>query len=302
MVRAVRHAVASTPSCSMRRRRQDGHVKPITHMLLVCYSIMNSTMQQSLADQPGFCFTADELSLPPALECLATYAEPDMDIEHWRPLLLQAVDLLASRPLWEPAEDSPFYQAVQRLVPWTLRKLQVNRTPKQNRFFVGVPHSHRGCALLYADQDVAVLHEDLGADSRPHQRFNKPVNVGIFWAGTAPVLHQPDELVADGDFRLVRCSPGVTIRISKDSNMPEEVCRMVAKLHCALGHPSQQDLTDCCQVRRHDQRRMLFSRVYAASFARDMRNPWHPKRLPTHRTMYVTLGSWSVWTYFMCTT
>eukprot|EP00971_Amphidinium_carterae_P221321 4393676-Amphidinium_carterae.1 len=53
----------------------------------------------------------------------------------------------------------------------------------------------------------------------------------------------PATALLPGAFRLVRCSPGVTIRIPKDSNMPEEVCRMVTKLHCAHGHLSQQDVS-----------------------------------------------------------
>eukprot|EP00971_Amphidinium_carterae_P089508 1771631-Amphidinium_carterae.1 len=167
---------------------------------------------------------------------------------------------MGNRPLWEPPETSRVYQQVAHLVPWQLGKVQVNRHPKVHRH-ASDPHTHRISALLYNDNSLDVIVQDLSDVSQVRARFAKPVLLGLFIAGVAPVHYAPDELTRTsagmlpenavampapaqrpGDHRVIRCSPGITIEVQKSSNLTEDEARIVAKLHSSMGHPDAKAL------------------------------------------------------------
>eukprot|EP00971_Amphidinium_carterae_P168324 3335326-Amphidinium_carterae.1 len=52
----------------------------------------------------------------------------------------------------------------------------------------------------------------------------------------------PASALTRGDYRNIQCSPGVAVRVPRDAAVEDEICRVVARLHC-VGHPSQQDLS-----------------------------------------------------------
>eukprot|EP00971_Amphidinium_carterae_P314544 6252111-Amphidinium_carterae.1 len=83
--------------------------KAVAQVLTVSYSVLQEQTFHSLASQPSFRFTVDESLGSSKHACLATFAEPVADVEQWRPLLLQAEQLLSSRTIWEPPAESPFY-------------------------------------------------------------------------------------------------------------------------------------------------------------------------------------------------
>eukprot|EP00971_Amphidinium_carterae_P220216 4371768-Amphidinium_carterae.2 len=72
-----------------------------------------------------------------------SYVDADRDVEHWRPLLTQALEILSSRSSWLPDPSTSFWQTVSKLVPWTLRRVAVARTPKVRRFDADLPHTQR---------------------------------------------------------------------------------------------------------------------------------------------------------------
>eukprot|EP00971_Amphidinium_carterae_P144759 2868375-Amphidinium_carterae.1 len=112
---------------------------------------------------------------------------------------------MGNRPLWEPAVESRVHKQLTDLVPWQLVKVQFNRLPKVHRF-AAEAHTHRLSVLLHDDNELAVIVEDLQDVHQVRARFAKPVQLGLFIAGIAPVQYQPEDLTQVGD-RMVPAQP-----------------------------------------------------------------------------------------------
>eukprot|EP00971_Amphidinium_carterae_P332304 6466392-Amphidinium_carterae.1 len=240
-----------------------------------CHAIVREYANQSIAHHVSHTEWGPTWPLDPAMqpvryahEALATYVEPDWDVSRWQPLLLQAEEILTSRSMWVPEEESRFWKAVNHLVPWDLRRITVARTPKARRFLPEVQHTHRGAALLYSDRTIEIEYEDLGdlATGYLKRKFSKPVAIGIFWYGLPARIAAPDELeqtpdqlrMADpeappselppvvarpGSVRKVNCSPGVYFLVPKSVNVGDEILHVLGRLHCSLGHPDTKALS-----------------------------------------------------------
>eukprot|EP00971_Amphidinium_carterae_P113673 2252265-Amphidinium_carterae.1 len=100
-----------------------GRVKAAMNTLTACQSIIHQYASQSTQH---FVHSADwspSWPLDPEFQdVLATYVEPQQDLAQWEPLLNQAEEVLSSRTLWLPEQGSTFWNAVQHLVPWDLRR------------------------------------------------------------------------------------------------------------------------------------------------------------------------------------
>eukprot|EP00971_Amphidinium_carterae_P193715 3843939-Amphidinium_carterae.1 len=67
---------------------------------------------------------------------------------------------MGNRPLWEPPGESRLHKHLADLIPWQLVKVQVNRLPKVHRY-TSDAHTHRLSVLLYDDDTIDVIIEDL---------------------------------------------------------------------------------------------------------------------------------------------
>ncbi|CAE7314402.1 unnamed protein product, partial [Symbiodinium sp. CCMP2592] len=184
--------------------------------------------------------------------------------ESWLPLLKEAEsrlkDLVSTRVTLKP---SPYLEQVRSLVPWTLNRVQICRTPKQRR----VPNdvlmegaTHRGAVLLMNDATVVMEAEVLKKVlSSPSAKFDRPVKVGIFFYGVAPSTSlneeddakpepakaptagpmQPDEQDVmrphEPGYRDISF-PGVT------DEVPRWMRGVLRRLHVNLGHPAKETL------------------------------------------------------------
>lgn len=101
------------------------------------------------------------------------------------------------------------YKRVARLVPCELVRVSISKNPKARRFPMGLDWTHRGCALLFCDDEVSLEAEATKDMVGVKGRFPKRVRVGIFWYGTAlkDLEELPEE--AEGDTPVYEPSRGM---------------------------------------------------------------------------------------------
>lgn len=114
-------------------------------------------------------------------------AQPLDDAEAWKKLLDDVQNTFAGSAvkslILQPGQE--LYEKVSKLVPWELTRVQIVSTPITRRMPKDAAFTHRGAALLFADQSLSVEAEDLANVRFPKQRFTKAVNAAILFYGLA---------------------------------------------------------------------------------------------------------------------
>ena len=109
------------------------------------------------------------------------------DAEAWKKLLDDVQNTFAGSAvkslILQPGQE--LYEKVSKLVPWELTRVQIMSTPITRRMPKDAAFTHRGAALLYADQSLSIEAEDLANVRFPKQRFTKAVNAAILFYGLA---------------------------------------------------------------------------------------------------------------------
>ena len=219
----------------------------LTPTTLICSLVMSGLLMM----EPG-------RAILPRPSHQVLWLDIEKDRQQWFGLLCDLRDLLRDRasPLWEPPETHPLRAKLLALIPWKLERLHVVKTPKQRRFPTEIPWTHRGCALLHLDDSVSLESESMHDTAFPRARFVKPVAVGVFFYGYAP--EQPEQFQPEdqpqahstpvppprapiADRHLIRAREGITFSVNPQQ-VPPEICQVVARMHCALGHPAEADL------------------------------------------------------------
>ena len=80
---------------------------------------------------------------------------------------------------WNLPETDKTYQAIAQLVPWTINRIQIARTPKARRLPLDIPVTHRACVLVQNDGTVTFESDHLMSTPYCSSRFAKPVSVLI---------------------------------------------------------------------------------------------------------------------------
>ena len=116
------------------------------------------------------------------------YVDVNREDTKWRPLLVQAQELLGRKNQLNLAvyEDSDLHKKVQDLVPWRIEAVQVAHLPKAKRVRAGLEHCHRASILLLNDDTIVIETELIKESQAPRERFFAPVRVAIFVLGVAP--------------------------------------------------------------------------------------------------------------------
>jgi hypothetical protein len=152
------------------------------------------------------------------------------------------------------ATSDPAWKTIQQLVQWhQLDRVQMAAQPTLLRMPVHIPHTHRGWALLYNDNTVEIVEEDLAEVRHPRAKFRKPVNIGIFFFGHAqppvqqppssqPSSVQPPLEPREDDPQVIVASNVQGITFPKMPGLPRDVKTALARLHRNLGHPHANEL------------------------------------------------------------
>ncbi|CAK9008829.1 unnamed protein product [Durusdinium trenchii] len=199
-----------------------------------------------------------------ASKTFSTYAvdrfQVNDDLDSWQPILDMVERLFkhtTQRTLLLPHSD-PVCQEVKKLVPWhSIERIQVAIQPTLHRFPAHIPHTHRGSALLYNDGAIEIVTEDLAELRFPKGRFQKPVNIGIFWFGLALPIEQqaqpsvevqppvepppPPDTVDDNPLHRVGMDE-MDISFPHDRKYDQSTKTVVSRLHRNLGHPPATEL------------------------------------------------------------
>ena len=208
----------------------------------------------------------------PAPNYQVYYLDAVKDIEMWRPVLQEVKAKLSRRASLSSISavlkaNNPLYEKVRLLVPWELHHVQIYHLPKQRRVPPGGmdASSHRGAALLLNDGVITVETEAIATVAgAPAQRFQRPVEYGIFFYGNAPATGLdaanlepeaskpkednasaplPNDLNAEDEIRPHQ--PGgrdITFPGLPDSVLPAWVKAVLRRLHTNLGHPTNASL------------------------------------------------------------
>ena len=185
-----------------------------------------------------------------------------VDSDEWKPVFesaKQSFDTTRQRSYVLATSDT-IWRMVQRLVNWhQLERVQIAIQPAVLRMPIHVPHTHRGWALLYNDDTVEVVEEDLAGIRHPRARFRKPVNIGVFFFGYAtsisgpssmdqpsqPPPGQPDELAVqygEDDPQMIVASNQEGISFPKMHGLSPDIKNAITRLHRNLGHPHANEL------------------------------------------------------------
>ena len=166
---------------------------------------------------------------------------------------------------WNLPETDKTYQAIAQLVPWTINRIQIARTPKARRLPLDIPVTHRACVLVQNDGTVAFESDHLMSTPYCSSRFAKPVSFAIFVYGHAPEdgdtgtgpavlpkhLQQAEEAADDCDDDIeeadIRPSThtyahGIRFVGLSREQVPAEIRSIVARMHLMYGHPPNKDL------------------------------------------------------------
>ena len=139
-------------------------------------------------------------SVPPPLTWEVNYVDIDRAEDEWRPIVdaawqsLQSVSIPSI--LLHPQNE--IREWIARLVPWNIKRIQLAKQPKANRYPSETLATHRATILLYADDSVTFRTEKIADAYALNERFSryaKPVRMGIFIFGDA---------LGDGDAEQVQ--------------------------------------------------------------------------------------------------
>lgn len=177
--------------------------------------------------------------------------------DNWVPIFESAqksFDMTRQRSYVLPTSDTT-WKMVQQLVQWhQLERVQIAYQPTMLRLPLHIPHTHRGWALLYNDQTVEVVEEDLADVRHPRAKFRKPVNIGIFFFGyTTPSSHanqpvsarpdgQPLQEPAEDDPQAIVAHNTEGITFPRMPGLSQDVKTLLSRLHRNLGHPHNNEL------------------------------------------------------------
>ncbi|CAE7733599.1 unnamed protein product [Symbiodinium sp. CCMP2592] len=184
--------------------------------------------------------------------------------DSWSPLLKEAEtrlrDMVSTAVTLKP---SPFLEQIKALVPWDLKRVQISRTPKQRRAptdLVAEGVKHRGAALLMNDSTVIIEAETMRSIVHaPSSRFDKPVQVAIFFYGNAPDTslnpvensrpepprdprQQRAEEPEDAETMQPHQAGCRDISFPGAQDVPRWLCNVLRRLHTNLGHPAKETL------------------------------------------------------------
>jgi len=177
--------------------------------------------------------------------------------DNWVPIFESAqksFDMTRQRSYVLPTSDMT-WKMVQQLVQWhQLECVQIAYQPTMLRLPLHIPHTHRGWALLYNNQTVEVVEEDLADVRHPRANFRKPVNIGIFFFGYAtpsshgnqPVSARPDgqplQGPAEDDPQAIVAHNTEGITFPRMPGLSQDVKTLLSRLHRNLGHPHNNEL------------------------------------------------------------
>jgi hypothetical protein len=175
--------------------------------------------------------------------------------QDWMPVFESAqrsFDMTRQRSYVLPTSDVT-WRMVQQLVQWhRLERVQIAFQPTMLRLPLHIPHTHRGWALLYNDQTVEVVEEDLADIRHPRAKFRKPVNIGVFFFGYAaadrkpdsaqPEMQHPQREPVEDDPQVIVASNTTGISFPKMPGLSQDIKTALSRLHRNLGHPHANEL------------------------------------------------------------
>ncbi|CAK9028994.1 unnamed protein product [Durusdinium trenchii] len=143
------------------------------------------------------------------------------------------------------------FKRVESLVPWELTRVQIASTPMTRRMPRDIPFTHRGAALLHADESLVLEAEDLAVIEFPKQRFSKVVSAAIFFYGLVdedlPARQEQPSGEPDpgdqGDPQLP--VPGLRTDVTfpgAPKELASAVKASVARLRLNTGHANKKEL------------------------------------------------------------
>ena len=174
-------------------------------------------------------------------------AQPAQDLDAWRDIFNDIEEHFqrgSNRP-YNVETTSTTGQAMSSLIRMDAIRIQVAHTPTTRRLPTNVllEMTHRATILKYTDGSIKIELDHLPDLQFPKQRFEKPVQFGIFMYGTMREVQQPttstDPLIPIRDLPTDITFPG----LPQQQQIPQEVRKLVARLHLNLGHPSKQELS-----------------------------------------------------------
>ena len=187
------------------------------------------------------------------------YLDVNRHESSWMPLLQEAEEQLRSKVRLDKVIplNTPYGEQLKALVPWTLHRIQICRTPAQRRLPLEVLQagtSHRGAVLWLSDGSVSIETELVDqVITQSANRFSSPVRIAIFFFGIAPAssLNETDNAQPEAakvrtdnqeieDTDLLRPhQPGFRdITFPGLSGAPKWLLQVMRRLHTNLGHPS----------------------------------------------------------------
>ena len=137
-------------------------------------------------------------------------------------------------------QHDQLFSWIERLVPWTTVSIQCARTPKANRWQAGQKGTHRCTALKFADGTITIEAVRMSETPGSRNRFKKAAAFGVFIMGDAP-----DDASAEPAEPSVDAKSKVSAEVwfeNLDSRIPDSMRRSIARLHCNLGHPVEEEL------------------------------------------------------------
>ena len=194
--------------------------------------------------------------------CSTLFLDVNRHVDSWLPLLQEADARLRDkiRPDQNVATGTPLYAHIQPLVPSTLTRVQLAKTPKQRRLPIEVIQEgakHRGAALWLSDGSISLEAEAIsGILAQSSSRFTSPVRAAIFFFGVAPDSRFNAEENAKPEAPNAPKRSSVEQAIEEEETMkpyqpgyrditfpglrdaPRWLLQMMRRLHTNLGHPS----------------------------------------------------------------
>ncbi|CAK9092423.1 UbiA prenyltransferase domain-containing protein 1, partial [Durusdinium trenchii] len=175
-------------------------------------------------------------------------AQPVADLTLWQPVVEEVErrwQNTTRRPFYiEPTE--PLGHQIHQLTRMDLCRIQAVSKPTMRRLLMDAnyDYSHRAAFLEYNDSSRSFECEDLASIQFPKQKFAKPVRLAIFCYGTVPNVDAPKQPDDDEDnprLPLPELPTDITFP-GLPAGIPPESRRLVARLHCNLGHPNSTEM------------------------------------------------------------
>ena len=173
--------------------------------------------------------------------------QPVEDLSQWSPIIEEVArrfERTSKRPFLIDL-NSEMGKRVADLSRMDLTKIQACWTPTSRRIPSNIDeYFTRGALLHFGDGTRSLEVEDLDEIAFPRQRFEKPVQVAIFFYGYRKQV-EPHEAPKDfqGHPAVAGLSTDISFpKLSNSNSINEDVRRSVARLHLNLGHPSNAEL------------------------------------------------------------